>query len=329
MLRERNLDIPVFVGGAATSELFTAVRLAPLYGKVFYGAGASDTAVLAKKMLISSEETINRQHTLQARIREMYENSSSRDKVPAKENISAESAGPDAFKDIPLTRLDIASLMTYFDWKLFRAVCNIRGTAPELEKEASEWLSGSGRSVILCARFFNCRRIGNDIAGDGIRIPMLKAENSLLDYIPQSRETQIGAFAVRVEGESEPELLRHAALVTLAEAGAEWMRRELRMQLPEEMQLLTPGIGYSCLPDHTLKREVLSLLPQETGITLTPTCAMIPEASVCGLILAGKGISYIDPQGVAAEDIEDYADRRNMTEEEKSIFSTICSTFIH
>lgn len=35
----RGLDTPLLVGGAAASALHTAVRLAPLYGHVFYGQG--------------------------------------------------------------------------------------------------------------------------------------------------------------------------------------------------------------------------------------------------------------------------------------------------
>ena len=41
------LDTPLLVGGAAASAVHTAVKLAPLYKHVFYGADASASAVRA------------------------------------------------------------------------------------------------------------------------------------------------------------------------------------------------------------------------------------------------------------------------------------------
>ena len=48
-MSEKGMDIPLMVGGATTSALHTAVKLAPLYGHVFHGADASAAAVMAKK----------------------------------------------------------------------------------------------------------------------------------------------------------------------------------------------------------------------------------------------------------------------------------------
>ena len=50
-MKARGLDTPLFIGGATTSALHTAVKLAPLYDHVFYAPDASAGAVLAKKCI--------------------------------------------------------------------------------------------------------------------------------------------------------------------------------------------------------------------------------------------------------------------------------------
>jgi 5-methyltetrahydrofolate--homocysteine methyltransferase len=48
-MKSRGMNTPLFIGGATTSALHTAVKLAPLYEHVFYGADASAAAVLANR----------------------------------------------------------------------------------------------------------------------------------------------------------------------------------------------------------------------------------------------------------------------------------------
>ena len=58
----RGMTTPLIVGGATTSALHTAVKLAPLYPHVFYGADASSSAVLASRLLSAREECEREQH---------------------------------------------------------------------------------------------------------------------------------------------------------------------------------------------------------------------------------------------------------------------------
>ena len=72
----RGLDTPLLVGGAAASALHTAVRLAPLYGHVFYGQDASASAVLANQLITDREGTEAAEHKKQEHLRELYAQSS-------------------------------------------------------------------------------------------------------------------------------------------------------------------------------------------------------------------------------------------------------------
>ena len=74
LFQQHALRVPIIVGGATTSALHTAVKLAPLYdGLVVYGGNASQTSLLAKRLLIDPEETAAQIRTEQQQIRAAYE----------------------------------------------------------------------------------------------------------------------------------------------------------------------------------------------------------------------------------------------------------------
>ena len=142
---------------------------------------------------------------------------------------------------------------------------------------------------------------------------------SLADYFPEEGSAQLGLFAVRVDCPDDGSFVGHALRVTLAEAASEHLGRQWEALLPEGIKLIRPGIGYACCPDHSLKRDILAALPG-TGISLTDSCAMIPEASICGLVIAHKDAAYNNIRKVDASKLEAYAVRRGFKDEEKKLF---------
>ena len=57
-LREAGIDVPLFIGGATTSPLHTAVRIAPLYGgAVFHVKDAAQNPILAMRLCGAERET--------------------------------------------------------------------------------------------------------------------------------------------------------------------------------------------------------------------------------------------------------------------------------
>lgn len=77
LFQHEHLHVPVIVGGATTSALHTAVKLAPLYtdGCVIYGGDASRTAVLAKRLQMNQTETTAEIKAEQQQLCEAYDNS--------------------------------------------------------------------------------------------------------------------------------------------------------------------------------------------------------------------------------------------------------------
>ena len=350
----RGLDTPLLVGGAAASALHTAVRLAPLYGHVFYGQDASASAVLANQLITDREGTEAAEHKKQEHLRELYAQSSQKkaghkpvEPFPAFSFIKGE-----PFGNISGKRLGIEEVEPFFDWNMFAAIWGIKsGTGhdelrklrADAHKEIDRLKNGNACRITISARFDGCHSEGDDIVSKDFRLPMLRqeGERSLADFVPPKEygfESPMGMFAISVRTESHPSgcdcpacgteygpMLTRAVRLTLAEAASEWLSRHIHKELPSEFsgaKVIKPAAGYSSCPDHTLKRDVLRLLPESErlGITLLDSCAMIPDASICGLIFIHPDATYPEIRRVSQKAIDEYARRRGMSDSEKARF---------
>ena len=119
-------------------------------------------------------------------------------------------------------------------------------------------------------------------------------------------------------------LIERAVRVTIAEAASAWLDARLTAQLPAgpAVRIIKPAAGYASCPDHSLKRDILRLLPdsERLGISLTESCAMNPEASICGLIFAHPDAFYPEIRRIRKAAAEDYARRREMSVSETELF---------
>lgn len=350
----RGLDTPLLVGGAAASALHTAVRLAPLYGHVFYGQDASASAVLANQLITDREGTEAAEHKKQEHLRELYAQSSQKkaghkpvEPFPAFSFIKGK-----PFGNISGKRLGIEEVEPFFDWNMFAAIWGIKsGTGhdelrklrADAHKEIDRLKNGNACRITISARFDGCHSEEDDIVSKDFRLPMLRqeGERSLADFVPPKEygfESPMGMFAISVRTESHPSgcdcpacgteygpMLTRAVRLTLAEAASEWLSRHIHKELPSEFsgaKIIKPAAGYSSCPDHTLKRDILRLLPESErlGITLLDSCAMIPDASICGLIFIHPDATYPEIRRVSQKAIDEYARRRGMSDSEKARF---------
>jgi 5-methyltetrahydrofolate--homocysteine methyltransferase len=116
----------------------------------------------------------------------------------------------------------------------------------------------------------------------------------------------------------------------LAEALAERMHERVRKELwgyaadeafapetlvNEEYRGIRPAPGYPAQPDHTEKATLFRLLEAERriGVSLTESFAMWPGSSVSGLYIAHPQAHYFGVAKVERDQVEDYADRKNMS----------------
>ena len=83
--------------------------------------------------------------------------------------------------------------------------------------------------------------------------------------------------------------------------------------LRERFRGIRPAFGYPACPDHTLKRPLFDLLGAEAlGLGLTESFAMTPAASVSGIYLAHPKARYFALGRVGRDQVEDYAERKQM-----------------
>ncbi|MBR5076435.1 MAG: hypothetical protein IKX28_05420, partial [Bacteroidales bacterium] len=119
-------------------------------------------------------------------------------------------------------------------------------------------------------------------------------------------------------------LMDRSLRLTLAEAASGWLDAELEKQLPQgsPARIVKPAAGYASCPDHSLKRDILSLLPDGAGldIRLTESCAMIPDASICGLVFAHPSASYPEIRQLDSAVLDAYAARRGFSPDEQRQF---------
>ena len=354
----RGLDTPLFIGGATTSALHTAVKLAPLYDHVFYAPDASAGAVLAKKCLRDRAAFEAAQHAEQARIRDLHEG---RKAAPAPAQTGFE---PDSYlhtvpADIPLTEVPLEELVPLFDWSMFRAVWGVKENA-ELTAEGRAVLDrmvrAGGVSIRLAARFFAARRDGDTIDLGPCRLPMLRQEEapgrSLADFVPADGAGPFGVFAISVHAvppalrqaqgpvdrqAQGPQLhpvgctceacrndydsmMERAVRVTLAEAASTWLDNRLAQDLPAGAKVAKPAAGYASCPDHSLKRDILGLLPEGLDITLTESCAMIPDAAICGFVVLHPEAGYPEIRHIGEKQYELYKSARGFSPDEARAF---------
>ena len=353
LFQKNGMQIPISVGGATTSAVHTAVKLAPLYDYgVIYGGDASYTSVIAKKLQMNQAETIRQVKEEQQRIRDAYENRTC-------EMVSYEEANRQAphliyhddyptlsqlkpFEQLQPTIDDIEKLI---DWRMFLLFWGFRGESlqqllvnPEAEKtlrEGKAWLqrlkTEGSISLQTLLRFENVHRKGNDIVfSDGTIMPMLRSQNkkglhlSLADFFDEKQERPLGMFCVvakereekkekREEGE---ELMSHAIRARLAEAATVW----LQQQVYGDYKVIRPAFGYASCPDHSLKRILFDRIPAEEqlGITLTDKYSIQPSTTVCGLFIAHPEARYFPVGRIDRQQMEDYCRRRGIQVELKN-----------
>ena len=123
------------------------------------------------------------------------------------------------------------------------------------------------------------------------------------------------------EASYEPMLLR-SVKVTLAEAVSCWIDAQLEKQLAgagiEGMKIVKPAAGYASCPDHTLKKDIMELIPDSEGLAIefTESYAMIPDASICGFIFIHPEASYPEIRHLDKTSLDDYARRRGLDKEQ-------------
>lgn len=353
LLEQAQLKIPLLVGGATTSGVHTAVKLAPLYSYgVLHGGDASRTAGLIKRLLQHPENYLQQIKTEQENIRQLYYKAHTSLVSYSEAQAAAPQYDPESYllpkafgeHNLRVRKLDLRELADRIDWTPFFHFWGFKGKFPEIiytHEEADhtyqaaletlgQIIAGNEFEASVLVKFFKARSENNEIIlENGYHFPMLRQQMrnseylSLADFIspdPAFKST-IGIFCLKVSDTHKctdcpdfNQLIRESLCARLTEALAEWMHE----QLSEGLHMIRPAFGYPACPDHSLKKEVFQLLnaPADMGVELTSSYAIIPTTSLCGMLIAHPQARYFNVTKISSEQFHTYCQQRGFSPEE-------------
>ncbi len=310
LFNEKKLNIPILIGGAATSRLHSALKLEPKYKrKVFHVTDASSTLPVVERLLrddnsqytdsvmdnyslISEAYYTNKERKPLKNIEEARRNRKQVRYTP----VPPKKVGRE-YMEIPLDKLE-----PHINWDILLHAVKVKDTSHEERTldEVKEVLERWKREEIkskAAVGIFPCRRIGDTVEVEGVELPLVRdlgeTNESLADYIEE--EDYIGGFVASIRAVEEDNITHQLLANTLAEATSEYLENYItttRWSIG-----LRPAIGYPCLPDHSMKEEIFKMVEGErTEANLTGTYAITPASTVCGIYLGNPEGRYINPK---------------------------------
>lgn len=257
LMQERGLEIPLMVGGATTSELHTAVKIAPEYaGLVVHTRDAAMMPVVAQR-LMSDREMFGKEWTETQNVlrqnhnaeRDLYSWAEAKERAPRYDYSPVEPR----VKGVNTYNVSVAEARKYINWKPFY-------TAWKTDESKSEELYGEAVRLldeleqlpecVLKARvgILPAYSEGESVVIAGERVEMLRQQVknggdvslSLCDFVAPENDF-VGVFAVTV-GQGINELIvgsddeyRAMLLQTVAdrlvEAATEYIHKRVRTEL--------------------------------------------------------------------------------------------------
>lgn len=220
LMQEHKMNVPLMVGGATTSELHTAVKIAPEYdGPVIHTRDAAMMPTVAQQLMTDRTAFMSAWKKRQQDLRDEYESGqplltiSEARALRPKLTYMPQKPNKMGVRNV---RLSIAEAREFINWIPFYAVWRVKSGSEEADKilaEANEELdrmSSQGGGTNATFGLWTANAKGDDIVIDGrVTIPTLRQQHknssgsqlSLSDYLAQENsgvEDYIGTFAVTV-----------------------------------------------------------------------------------------------------------------------------------
>ncbi|MDE5850093.1 MAG: methionine synthase, partial [Muribaculaceae bacterium] len=258
-LEKAGVDIPILVGGATTSALHTALKIAPVYkGPVAHMKDAAQNPIAASRLLDANEKAdfISELKKQQNELRESY--ASKEETFVPFEKISKKKSGVSYYRAMPpvcgegrliVRNFTVSELERFINWKMLLHAWGIHGSGCSCGCESGE-ASGLLEDARTCLREieesgcydgFGLVRIvkasckDNDLMIDGRLIPVLRQQKfgsgfkSISDYVNADGDF-VGVFMVgagnyinslRIKYEKDGDSYRALLMQSLADRLAE------------------------------------------------------------------------------------------------------------
>ena len=389
----RNMRLPLLIGGATTSRVHTAVKLAPVYNGPIIHVNDASRAVPVLSGFLGKDAQLLAANTRDeyTALRELYlkrgdEKSylslaEARNRKAVLDFNPSTCPTPNFVGVKAIADVRLADLENYIDWTPYFKTWGLHGKFPDIlrdevvgEEATRVWNdtqellrefvdTNALRPKGVVGIFPAHARPSDEVAilhpekrdKEIARFLFLRQQQakhkdahnrSLADFIAPDGcgvADHIGAFAVtsgheledivaayRADLDDYHAIMAQALADRFAEAFAEYLHERVRKELwgyaaeeslnndaliREQYRGIRPAPGYPACPDHLEKTTIWSLLDVEkhTGITLTESLAMYPQASVSGYYFAHPEATYFGLGKIARDQVEDYANRRGIS----------------
>lgn len=267
-LREAGINTPLFIGGAATSEMHTAIKIAPAYGSgvVVRVADASQNPVIATRLLNNHNEEVQQIKTRQQAIRDTEAQSkttSVSDYIPVLPTAENVAPTPSFIGVKTLEEPFVKEIVPFINWTYFYNCWKVNpnsDAAINLHSDAEALLNEiiAENATMRCRiGFFEAHSDANSIVVNTINgkiaIPTPRQKpkenrsklHALADFVaPKELNDHIGCFSITIgeylrkmltecdfESDSYRHLLIQSICDRLAEATSEWLHYQVRTKL--------------------------------------------------------------------------------------------------
>ncbi|MGH0053200.1 MAG: vitamin B12 dependent-methionine synthase activation domain-containing protein, partial [Sphaerochaetaceae bacterium] len=349
LFEEQGSTIPIFVGGATTSELHTAVKLSVLYSNpVIQTKDASAMALAANEVVGPNKLSFlggirNRYRELREEHQESKKEKEStlpdsyatslRLGIQKKKGTKAQTYGIRA-----VTHIALPTLVESINWKMYCAAWKVPPSSEEgerlikqakalLEEEQVRTLFEAGCKFVYGVFPAKSDRLSVQVGDESFYFLRDEASSfCLADMIAE--EDTVGLFVTTSafalapylsEMEQQGNTMRQLSIKLLADRLAEVLAEKAQQaivhmwgeQLPS---YLRPAPGYPSWNDHSEKKTLFSLLnaTDRIGVHLTESFAMDPPSSVCGMLIGGENLRYFALKQVSEEQLDIYAKRKGL-----------------
>lgn len=352
-LENRGLRIPVIVGGATTSALHTALKIAPEYsGPVFHSSDASHNSRILSGLVSESKDTFTVDNRLkqQRLVREYIDNNSSAPTISLEEARKRAIQKPDPSErsmDLGISIINdiqIGDIEEYIDWKFFLSSWGIKGKYPDiledskfgeearhliddarglLRKIKSEHLISLEAMVGVYEAYADKEDLVITTTNGEFRLPMLRSVSSakngecLTNYVSSENDYVI-LFALSA-GIGLKNLIDDFRSRgddyhgVMAKLIADRLAEAFAAKLSEKFEGTRFAFGYPSVPDHTLKRDVFDILNVEKLTSMRLTENAMITPEESICGIILPEAEYFTLGKIGDEQLELYAAKRNIT----------------
>lgn len=348
LFEESGCTIPIFVGGATTSELHTAVKLSPLYGgAVIQTKDASAMALTAQQAVGTEREDFFRIHaeqTLSLLDKEQEKKDQGKKDSPigfdydtllAKQVQKLTGTKAKEYGVFVLDDFSLPALAEKINWKMYCAAWKVPFASEEAQRLVQEAQDLLGKKEIQELFNSGCSLVCGLFPAHSDRLEVrvgpssfffLRNEQSGFSLADAIAKDDTVGLLVATSALKLAEYLKqadqdfnHLALQMLADRLAEVLADEAEAFLRQKWgcpssSFIRPAPGYSSWSDHSEKRTLFDLLGAEEkiGVRLTESFAMDPASSVCSMLIGGEDLRYFAIGKVSEAQLALYAQRKGI-----------------